>query len=187
MKKFVFVCFLLSVSLALFSQQDEQKMTSKEKKAKKKAEREAYEAQLKQELAVSFDSAQWVLEATQIANKTGAPIQVNSTLNFVAIEGEDAFIQIGSNAGMGSNGVGGVSVDARISKYDVKKNEKNGSYYIQIYTNSSVGSFSINIDCSASGEYARATVQGNTSRQVQYTGAIVPLKKSKVYKGHARF
>lgn len=178
---------MLSVSLVVFSQQDAQKMSSKEKKAKKKADREVYEAQLKQELALSIDSAQWVLEANQIANKTGAPIQVNSTLNFVAIEGENAFIQIGSNAGMGSNGVGGVSVDARVTKYEVKKNEKNGSYYIQINTSSTAGSFTINIDCNATGEYARATVQGNTSRQVQYTGEIVPLKKSRVYKGHARF
>jgi len=187
MKKLVFIWFLLSVSMALFSQQDEQKMTSKEKKAKKKAEREAYEAQLKQEIAMSIDSAQWVLEARMIANKTGASIQVNSTLNFVALEGETAFIQIGSNAGFGSNGVGGVSVETRVTKYEVKKNEKNGSYYIQIYTHSAAGSFTINIDCNSTGQSANATVQGNSSNQVRYTGELVPLHLSKVYKGHTRF
>jgi len=183
MKRTILFTLLLSFTMVLFAQEKETKLTRKEKRELKKQEQKEFEKALIAALAVSIDSQKWVLEANSLANKRGSSIPVNSNLNFIAIEGDEAFIQLGSNSGLGSNGVGGVSVRARVTKYEVKKNEKKGTYYFQIYTSSAIGSFDIRMDCNASGQIASATISGSTSKKVTYSGQLVPLDMSRVYKG----
>ncbi|TAJ12861.1 DUF4251 domain-containing protein [Marinilabiliaceae bacterium JC017] len=168
-------------------QQQEQKLTRKERRELKKKERQAMEVLMAEALTISIDSQTWVLEAHTLSNKRGSSIPVNSNLNFIALEGKEAFIQLGSNTGMGPNGVGGVSVRANVTKYDVRKNEKKGTYYIQVYASSAIGSFDIRMDANADGQIASATIQGNTSSRIKYTGQLVPLSASTVYKGTPLF
>ena len=181
--KNLLLLLVLIISTNLIAQQTEKELTRKEKREIKKQQEAELSAAMAKILTVSIDSQQWVLEADMLSNKTGRSVQVNSNLNFVAIDKDEAFIQLGSNSGLGANGVGGVSVRTNITKYEVTKNEKKGSYYIQIYANSALGSWYIQVNCNRDGKIASATIQGNTSKRVNYSGQIVPIGSSRVYKG----
>ncbi len=184
MKKLLFVAIIFCIAATSFAQENTTKeLTRKEKRELKKQEQEKLSEEMAKELSVAIDEKHWVLEANSLANKGGASVVVNSTLNFIAVEGDEAFVQLGSNTGMGQNGVGGVSVRGNISKYEVNKNEKKGTYFITLFVSSALGTFDIRLDCNADGQIANATVQGNTSRRVQYRGIIVPMAHSSVYKG----
>lgn len=182
MSKIAIITILLSISLITFGQEEKKKLTCKEKRALRKQQQKELSEQMGRVLTIAIDSQQWVLEANTLANKRGNSAPVNSALNFIAIEGDEAFVQLGSDTGMGLNGVGGVTVRGNITRYEVKKNKKKCTYYIEIYVSSSVGSFDIRIDSNCDGQIADATVQGNTSRRVEYRGIIVPLSESNVYK-----
>jgi len=183
MKKLIMICLLVGLTTASFAQDQEKQLSNKEKKELKKQQKKALEEEMSKTLKMAIDSQQWVLEANSLADKKGMTIQVQSNLNFVAMTGDEVFIQLGSNSGLGANGVGGISLSTRVSKYEVTQNPKNGSYYIKLYTNSSAGSFTIFLDSDATGQMVSATVQGNTSSKVQYRGQLVPTSKSTVYKG----
>jgi len=169
--------------MVLFSQQKGSKLTRKERKEIRKQEQIKLEKSMSEALASCIDSRQWVLEASLLSNRKGNTINVNNTLNFIALDGDKAFIQLGSNSSLGPNGVGGISLEARVSKYELTKDEKNGTYFIHIYLMSAVGTFDIQLDSNASGQIASATIQGNTASRLRYTGELVPLKLSVVYKG----
>ncbi|MCT4590760.1 MAG: DUF4251 domain-containing protein [Carboxylicivirga sp.] len=184
MKRILALSLVLSMTLAVFGQQDEEKkLTRKERREIQKQEQKALSEQQAKVLALAIDKKHWVLEANTLSNKRGSTVNVNSTLNFIAVEGEEAFVQLGSNSGMGQNGVGGVSVRGKVTKYEVKKNEKKGTYFITVYVTSALGSFDIRLDSNPDGQIANATVQGNRSSRVQYRGIIVPIPQSSVYKG----
>lgn len=175
---------ILSLTASVSAQENTTKeLSRKQRRELKKEEQKKHSEEMAKLLSVAIEEKQWVLEANTLANKTGASVNVNSTLNFVAVEGDEAFVQLGSDTGMGQNGVGGVSVRGNVSKYKVSKNEKKGTYFITLYVSSALGTFDIRLDCNADGQIANATVQGNTSRRVQYRGVIVPLGHSTVYKG----
>ncbi len=184
MRRFVLFTVLLSLSLVTWGQQDDKnKLTRKERREIHKQQQKELSEQMAKSLSIAIDEKRWVLEANTLANKRGASINVNSSLNFIAVEGEIAFVQLGSNAGIGQNGVGGISVRGNITKYDVKKNDKKGTYFITLYVSSAIGSFDIRLDCNSDGQIASASIQGNTSARVQYRGIIVPVQSSTVYKG----
>jgi len=183
MRIVLIISLFLTFSLSNNAQEPQQNLTRKEKRELKKKEDEKIREAMAKILTVAIDSQEWVLEAISLSDKYGRSVPVNSNLNFIAIEGDEAFIQLGSNSGLGPNGVGGISVRSKITKYDVKKNDKKGTYYIQIYTSSALGSFDIRVDCSSDGQMASATVQGNGPNKVNYRGQVVPLGNSSVYKG----
>ncbi|MCG8580898.1 MAG: DUF4251 domain-containing protein [Bacteroidales bacterium] len=183
MKKIAILTLLLSFTIVTFGQEAEKELTRKERREIRKQQEKERSELMAKTLSVSIDEKQWVLEANTLANKRGASVNVTSSLNFIAVEGDEAFVQLGSNSGMGQNGVGGVSVRGNITKYEVNKNEKKGTYFISLIVSSALGTFDIRLDCNADGQIANATVQGNSSNRVQYRGIIVPVGQSSVYKG----
>ena len=185
MKKSLLVLFMFSFVLSFMSFGQE-KLSRKERRAIEKAKQAQQDSVYAIEIKHALDTKRWVLEADRLSNKMGHTVNVNSNLNFVAIEGDEAYVQLGRESGMGSNGVGGVTVNANITKYEVNKTKK-GTYYVHVFTNSSLGSFDIRIDMNATGQMASATIQGNTSRRVTYSGHVVPLSRSTVYKGTPLF
>ncbi len=187
MKKIVFLLLLFTMTVVTESfGQDKKEMTRKERREFEKQKKVQLDSIYAIEIKKSIDDKLWVLEADRLSNKRGQTVNVNSTLNFVAIEGEEAYVQLGRDTGMGPNGVGGVTVRANISKYEVNVNKK-GTYYIHIFLTSAVGSFDIRIDMNSTGQMASATISGNSSKKITYSGQVVPLSRSNVYKGTPLF
>ena len=182
MKKSLLVLILFSFALSFTSFGQEKKLSRKERRAIEKAKQAQLDSIYAIEIQHALDNKKWVLEANRLSNKKGQTVNVNSNLNFVAIEGDEAYVQLGRETGMGSNGVGGVTVRANITKYEVKKGKK-GTYFIHVFASSSLGSFDIRIDMNSTGQMASATIQGNSSRRITYSGQVVPTNRSTVYKG----
>lgn len=187
MKKSLLVLFLFSFVMSFASLgQDNKKLSREDRRDLEKVKNaeldSVYAKQIKQALA----ERKWVLEATQLSNEFGETVNVNSNLNFIGVNGNKAYIQLGRESGMGSNGVGGVTLDVTVSKYDVQKDKK-GTYFIHFVTISQVGSFDITINMNSTGQMATATIQGNTSNRITYIGQVVPYDRSTVYKGTPLF
>jgi len=186
MKKVVLLFLLFTVTMVTESFAQDKKMTRKERRALEKQKQAQLDSIYAIEIKQSIDEKKWVLEADRLSNKRGQTVNVNSTLNFVAIEGKEAYVQLGRDTGMWPNGVGGVTVRATISKYEVDVNKK-GTYYIHIFLTSAVGSFDIRIDMNSTGQMASATISGNSSKRITYSGQVVSLSGSTVYKGTPLF
>jgi hypothetical protein len=131
-----------------------------------------------------IDQKAFVLEANFLSNRWGRRIWVNNTLNFISVDSINGILQIGSNWGLGPNGVGGVTAKGKISSWKVKKNDKKKTLYLSFNVMSPIGIYDVHMDISGSG-YTRADVMGLYGGQLTYEGNLIPITESKVYKGHS--
>lgn len=177
------VVLLMMLALILNGQaQEEQKLTRKEKQAILKKERAAADSVDKVITAIIIENKKFVLEADQLRDRYGNMAFVMSSINFIAVDTSIAVFQFGSAHTVGVNGLGGVTVEGRLTSYEVKKNEKNGSYYIQLNLSSSLGTFNVSLNVSPNGN-ASATVNAMSGGKLHYSGKLVPLQASNVYQG----
>jgi hypothetical protein len=131
-----------------------------------------------------INQRQFVLEANYVSNKTGARVIVNSRINFIAVDSSRITIQLASVSGIGGyNGMGGITADGTISRWDISKTGRTKTgYLIRLYTMTRIGSYDIFFTITPSGN-ADARISGNSSGKTNYYGRLVPLKQSKVFKG----
>lgn len=185
MRKILIILIITFISTAGFGHiNKETELTKKERKARRKAEQAKQDSLDLTAFMAIIESKQWVLEAYQISFNNGRKFNVTPALNFIAIENEEAFIQIGSNSAYGYNGIGGISIKGKATRYTSKVINKYGSRFISIVVNSPNGTFDIRINVNASGELATASVQGaTTGGELEYCGKIVTISESIVYKG----
>ena len=93
--------------------------TKEEKKAAKKAKKEAKLEQDKANTAMLMslvESKKFVLEANTLFDRTGVSYVLNSSLNFIGFDGVNSTIQLAFDQLIGWNGVGGVTIDGKITK-----------------------------------------------------------------------
>ena len=183
MKRILILTFVATLVLPVFGQQ-----TKEERKAAKEAKKEQQkmaEAERAAVIGASIDAKQFVLEADFLSDRYGQRIVVDPTLNFVGIDIEESAFQFGNGRDIGYNGVGGVTVEGRVNNYKVSKN-KNGMYSIEFRVSATFGTIFVVMNVSPTGA-ADATISGNTSTKLIYTGTLVPVGESRVYKGSRTF
>ncbi|WP_075602864.1 DUF4251 domain-containing protein [Saccharicrinis aurantiacus] len=187
MKNLIIVFILFFTCSIITAQETEKKMTRKERRAlekeQKEAEQKLYEEQQSALIKLAIDSANWVLEADMLFDRYGKSVNVSSTLNFIGVTNKYATVQLGRNSGIGYNGVGGVTVDGRVTKYEVDYNEKKGTYFIVLIVSSSLGTFDIRMNTNNTGDMVDATIKGNGPQSVRYNGRLLPTTMSSIYKG----
>lgn len=187
MKNIIIGLILLLSCNILVAQESEKKMTRKERRAmereKKEAEEKVYEEQQSAIVKMAIDSANWVLEADMLFNRYGRSVNVSSTLNFVGVTNDFATVQLGSQSGLGYNGVGGVTLDGKVTKYEVDYNEKKGTYFIVLIVSSALGTFDVRMSANKTGSMVDATIKGNGPQSVRYSGRLLPTSMSTIYKG----
>ncbi len=184
MKKILILLLIAMVSFPVLAQ----KMTREERKAAKEAKKEA-QAKADAERAVvlkqSIDDKQFVLEALFLADKRGQRIVVDPILNFIGINGDKSAFQFGNGTDVGYNGVGGVTVEGNVSNYEVSVSKK-GVYSIDFRISASVGSIFVSMTVTPIGQ-ADATISGNTSSKLKYSGNLLPFSESRIYKGSSTY
>ncbi len=182
MKNTIILLLLIAFAMPAFTQElspREQRKLVKEMKKEQKEEELAKSASV---VAAMLNQATYVLEANQLRNKQGMSLMVTSTLNFVAAESTTGVLQIGDDAGLGPNGVGGITVEGRITEYKVTENKK-GSFTVTYYLQSHLGTYDIRLTAFPNGR-AEATLSNATwGGRITFSGRLVPPGKSKVYKG----
>ncbi len=176
---FILLCFAFQISFA----QETKKLSKKEKKELRKQQ------QLEQKKAILdlLISKQWVIEAHTVFDRYNQSYQINPSINFVGIKGEEGALQLGFNGLIGWNGVGGVTIDGSVTKYELKEGKENQSPAVNLrFQGRGVGSATINITVNTSGQ-ATARVSGDFGDRITFSGFIKSLDESVVYKGQSLF
>ena len=179
---------ILLISLALIPGLRAQDRLSKAEikklqKEQRKADQESEEEKMAELTRWMIDNQQFVLEADFLSDRYGSRIPVSSMINFLMVDSASATMQLGSAFSVGYNGVGGTTLDGRISKYEVKSIGKKKTYFnITLMFQSSLGMYDISLMVSSNGN-ADAKIRGNWGGQLNYHGYLVPLYQARVYKG----
>jgi hypothetical protein len=161
----------------------EQRKLNRELKQEQKAKEAAAKAAVVQ---LMVEQQRFVLEADRLRDKRGSTVNVPSTLNFIAVDSLDGVLQIGSNAYVGLNGVGGITVEGSVTGYEFKLNERNGSYNVKYFLRSPSGSYDVQMVVFGDGR-ADATVSSTWPGKLNYSGFLVPPGASRVWKGTSRY
>jgi len=161
---------------------------TKEEKARAKAERKIQQARvdslLFEEAKRNMENRNFILEADRVVFKRGRSVYVMSNTNFIAVKGEKATVQVAFNVpASGLNGLGGVTVDGRISSYKVTYGKK-GNMDVSMSVTGVGISARVNISLPKGTNQASADIYPNfNSNRLTLEGEIVPLEQSRVFKG----
>jgi len=183
----------LSIAVLLFaiaaSAQDKVPLTKQEKKALRQEQKRQSEIILARNTSEALKSGCFVLKADQLRGRGGYLMSVNPTTNFVAVEGEEAYVQIASATGIGYNGLGGVTLRGKITSFEIEQGNKHGSYTIMMNTVGTGGMLTIVMNINKTGEMASASVHTNWGSRLEMNGALVPWTGTgaKIYKGRETF
>ncbi len=179
MKKFVIFVVMAVLSVSVMAQS---------KSEQRKAEREARKTErAKQETAMAvavieaIDARQFVLEADFLSNRYGERMDVSPTLNFIGVDKEFGAFQFGSGSEIGYNGVGGITMEGNIKDFKSKENGS-GGYRVEFRVATSGGTIFCVMNVSGTGQ-ADATISSTGGAKLSYSGRLVPLSMSSVYKG----
>jgi len=155
----------------------------KESKSEKKERKQKESDEQLQALYKVIESKQFVVEASQVYGNAGDVFNVMPSVNFFAIDSSYSTIQLSFVGIVGWNGVGGVTVDGRIDRFDLndfvsgKPLALNGSINQRIGGNTQ---FTMYVYSSG---MANVTVTGNWGSSITFQGRLFTLADSKVYKG----
>jgi hypothetical protein len=171
--------------------QDDQKLSKTEIRKLQREQRKAEQAAEMERMAeltnLMITHQQFVLEAEFLSDKYGTRIPVQSMINFVRVDSLDGVVQFGSAMSVGYNGVGGATLEGKISNYKFDRiGKKKDSFSLSMNFMSSLGTYTIMLMVNAEG-YADATIQGNWSGSLNYHGRLVPITLSRIYKGHPTY
>ena len=177
---FIFVAVLAIPAMGQQSKEDKKaaKAAKKEKQAQADAERAAI-------IQMAIEAKQFVLEAGFLSDKYGQRLVVESSLNFVGIDVDKSAFQFGNGRDIGYNGVGGVTVEGNVANYKMSQTKK-GMYSIEFNVATAAGTIFVVLTASPTGS-ADATISGSGSQKLTYSGTLVPLSESRVYKGTRTF
>lgn len=184
MKKIGFALIIVLLSASVFAQ------TKAERKAAKKAKKEA---KLQQDLANAeilitiVESKRFVLEANTLYDRSGQSFNLSSNLNFVGFDGENSTIQLAFQQLVGWNGVGGVTVDGKITQLEVKQKEGSATFSVDARVLNKGGGLVTMIFRISSNGSARVDMSGSFGERLSFQGNIVPLTNTAVYKGTPTF
>jgi len=174
--RFFVVMALLCTTITGHSQDD--KLTRQEKKALKETQ-----------MAINFyvmdsviTSRGFVLEADLLRNQYGDNIVVTPALNFIRIDKTTGVLQTGSNFAMGYNGVGGVTAEGSVGRWEVYKNNRKSSFTVQFSLLTNIGNYDVLMTVTAANQ-ASATITGSAGGKLTWQGHLRALDNSRVFKG----
>lgn len=176
----VFIAMLLS-PFSGFSQENRGE-TRKERKAREKAENITKYDQARQ---LILDSA-FVIPADNILFGDGSPMNpVQSSINFVKMDGNEAVIQIGSDFARtsGMNSLGGVTLKGKPANIKVREKEGKQRFFMTFTVTGLIGTASVSITLTGS-DRAVVDVDGMFSgRAFSMRGKVIPVKGANIFEG----
>ena len=180
MKKIFFMMFALLFAMGNIQAQDNKELT----KAEKKALQEKLDSLQYAEAVEAVEAKKFTLEADQVVFKYGQTAYVSSNTNFVSVDGNEAVVQVAFNIPVsGPNGIGGVTVDGKVSGYEVKKDKK-GNLSLTMNVMGTGISARIDIRMAKGTNRASVTIVPNfNSNRLTLNGVVLPLARSNVFKG----
>jgi hypothetical protein len=175
---------LVFISLNLQAQYYENVDSVPGTKEKKKAARALENQKQYEQMLQLVESRKFVLEADYLSDSKGLRIPVTSNLNFILVDSARGVLQVGSNAGMGSNGVGGVTAEGDVQRWRVTTNEKRKSISVDYTLLTHTGPYDVMLFVSPGG-YTTGWISGIRGGKLMYDGKLIPRNRSRVFKGHS--
>jgi hypothetical protein len=187
MKTLLTILVSFAFVLGAYAQEGTEQLSPREIKKMQKEQRKAQKAAEAERMAEvtkhMVHQQQFVLEADYLSDKYGQRAPVTPTINFVMVDSTVGTVQFGDAQRIGYNGVGGATIDGRITKYEYTvTGKRQDSYSIRMIFMSSIGTYDITLMINSQG-VGDASIRGNWSGQLNYHGKLVPLTLSRVYKG----
>lgn len=193
MKKVLFVVALLSVCFSVTMSAQTKKEERAAKRATLKKEREARRAIEAQMDSVAFlkavnalEEGAFVLEANNVTFPNGLVRFVSSNTNYVQMDDGEGVVQTAfSNFTFrpGPNGLGGVTVEGKISSPNMTK-DKDGNVYYTYNIQGMAISATVSISLTAGTNNASAQISPNfNGNNMTMTGSLVPISESDVFQG----
>lgn len=171
---------ILSVPAMAQSDREQRRAEKKERRLAKKAERKA-------EIDRIYELVQnksFVIDAEFLYDRYSRQY-IATNHNFVSIEGDRIVLQTASPAGMGMNGMGGVTVVGKIHDYEVKKDKKGNTIMVTAQmTSSFAGSGTVFIRIEGK-DNATARFYGPWGRGIAFNGNVEVAQKSFRYEGQS--
>ena len=193
MKKILLLALSMMICLGVNAQDNSKKEAKETKKAKKEAKKAQEKAAEKAQGMAEFNIAvaalkanDYVLEADKVEFKRGVPAFVNPNTNFVMMDKGRVFIQLApTNATVGANGLGGITVEGSAS--DIKCNTDAKGNIFQYFMVMGRGiSAQVSITLTNGSNKCEAKISGNFGPDVVYfSGKMVPKEESQVFKGRS--
>ena len=195
MRRFILMLAFLSLCLAGAAQDkttrqeriDQWKNDMKEfrqRSAPAREKQDVVDSLLWQQAWTAIGKKAFVIEADAITFKYGDRVYVNSTTNFISVNGDRGVVQISPSSFVsGPNGVGGITVDGRISNMDLKVDKK-GNTRISMNISGKGINAQLDITLYAGSDNAYVIVSPNfNSQTVRLEGKLVPYGQSRTYEG----
>ena len=182
MKKMVSILICALALMVGHIQAQEVELTKEEKKALQ----EKIDSIQHAEAVEAINAKKFTLEADQVVFKYGQTAYVTSNTNFVSVDGEDAVVQVAFNIpSAGPNGLGGVTVDGKVSSYEMRTDKK-GTLYLSMNVMGVGISARLDISMPKGTNNATVTITPNfNSNRLTLNGVILPAFKSSVFKGRS--
>ncbi len=183
MKKIsILLTMFLLVLAGSATAQEERELT----RAEKKALQERIDSLEYAEAVQALNDRAFTLEADRVVFKYGQTAYVTPNTNFVSVQDDKATVQVAFNIPVnGLNGLGGVTVDGKFSKYDLKTDKKGN---VMLNFNAMGTGISARVDITLYAGSNKATVDilpNFSSNRLTLNGVILPLHKSQVFKGRS--
>jgi hypothetical protein len=143
-----------------------------------KKEKKEYEYEKKYQAYKSMiEQKDFVLEANFFQDVTGRFHIVDSQLNFVAIDSTTAIIQFGSNSKEGYNGVGGKTIEGKITRWILTEDAKNMILHLHITVWTQGDFYDLKFKISPK-EDTNVLIEG-----LMFIGELLPSSESTVFEG----
>ncbi len=174
MKNLALLLLLFLPILGTAQQTDKQK--AKEAERKERHER----------IMTMINEGEFVMKANTLRDRYGNQIFVNEATNFVAIADSVGVIQIAvNNTGLGRNGLGGETIDGRITNYEVEDFGPGKGANVRM-TFFGFSTFDLLLSVNDSG-LGTIDLSGMYGQQLVFSGEMVPLEGSDIYVGTTTF
>jgi hypothetical protein len=177
MKKLVLILIAVFFVSGIYAQGK-----NEDKRAARQEQRKAVMEQQAQLTQAMLENKNFVLETDYLENRYGNRFPVSSNINFVKVDSTEAVIQVGSNSGLGYNGVGGITAKGNITNWDLKKNAKKDTYTLSMSVMTPIGMYDLHFFIGSSGD-ASARLTGMRSGSLTFDGNLIPIEAARIYEG----
>jgi len=131
----------------------------------------------------ALEEREFVFEADLLVFKRGGTAHVMSNLNFVSLRGDKATVQVAPFDSGGPNGVGGVTVEGRVTNIE-EKTDKRGNTRITMNVMGRGVFAAVDITLTKGSNNGMVTINPNlNSNRITLYGKIVSVERSRIFKG----
>lgn len=173
------LCSLLMLLSVNSSFSQDNKSAKQEKKALKNQEnQEKLEALYK-----IVESRKFIVEANSVSNNEGETFTVSPSINYFYVDSLNSTIQLSFEGLIGWNGIGGITADGSIDKYDLSPLKQGKPITLTGMIIGRAGGNTQFVMYVNSEGMATVSITGNWGNTINFQGRLLTLAESKVFKG----